>query len=698
MPTPIRFKQAYGSYDPSTIFAADEASKTLRPFSSGEAYTGSGFTFGQEQTADPGQYAGYSVGAPIDRAAVLGDIKKDLNDFQSGLFSEGAGSGSKRLATTLQDQITKAAADADSKKQAYDTLNTLSRLDEYNRLRKERQVGQTETDLISVRDAERNLERDNRAVSGNVGVMTETQLAADTAQKQIPLMLKEQTLNDRLALDNDYVTNALKLKEQDVAAAKGAYDISRTALSDAISLYKATAPENIGTNVNQTTGDIFVTFRNPLTGQTYTQKAGNVGPTASKNVDFKQIGTDQYGYPTYGFVDAANQTITPVGGSSQPMPDSGNGKSTGPGIGISTVSNVLGSWVSGDPNKEPGYSPTVYKLLSQSTGQQINSSTPVSTLRNFIPQLASAIAIAEGWGKDNNVGTRINNPGNILFIGQPNATAYKSSNGYTYAQFATVQDGWQAMYDLLGKKIGTGAASGNPEGYDLTRFTQAYYNSPQGQKVRDDERAAKSQFETNQIVKDFNTILNKQITVSNIIEAGVGGPGDLAIVFEFMKALDPNSVVRETEYDNAAKSGNIFRGMFAKFNGYLKEEGGFLPDQVKQSFKELVGIKYDASFQQYKSLAGSTRAISYRQGLNPDNVVINYDILKESPDFEDSEGLLPLLGMTSSQNDPAGLGTLPPPKKTEATAVNKVGNTTPSKSTLTVGFDPVTGTIKPLNL
>jgi len=108
-------------------------------------------------------------------------------------------------------------------------------------------------------------------------------------------------------------------------------------------------------------------------------------------------------------------------------------------------------------------------------------------------------------------------------------------------------------------------------------------------------------YDGNQIVKDFSSIQNKEQSVKRIIESGVGGPADLALVFEFMKALDPTSVVRESEYETASKSGNIFQGIFAKFNGYLKPEGGFLPENVKKGFDTLIEAKLDVAKKQYKN-------------------------------------------------------------------------------------------------
>ena len=110
------------------------------------------------------------------------------------------------------------------------------------------------------------------------------------------------------------------------------------------------------------------------------------------------------------------------------------------------------------------------------------------------------------------------------------------------------------------------------------------------------------QFDSSPIVKSYTETQNRLGTTEQILSGVRTGPGDLAQVFEFMKGLDPQSVVRETEYATAAKSGNIFAGWAAKFNGYLKPEGGFLPENVRQEFMKLLGQKLAASQKQVDNL------------------------------------------------------------------------------------------------
>lgn len=97
------------------------------------------------------------------------------------------------------------------------------------------------------------------------------------------------------------------------------------------------------------------------------------------------------------------------------------------------------------------------------------------------------------------------------------------------------------------------------------------------------------------IIKQYNIQNDRYNSMNAILQRGLGGPADLALIYEFMKAEDPTSVVRPSEYDAAAKSGNIFAGALAKFNGFLKPEGGFMPPQVKDAFLQIVEAKRKVS-------------------------------------------------------------------------------------------------------
>lgn len=115
-----------------------------------------------------------------------------------------------------------------------------------------------------------------------------------------------------------------------------------------------------------------------------------------------------------------------------------------------------------------------------------------------------------------------------------------------------------------------------------------------------------SAFNSSPLVKEFNEVQAQHQTISQVVNSQWSGPGDMSVVFAFMKALDPNSVVRETEYANAAKSGNIFSGWAARFNGALNPNGGFLSDSVKQDFLRTIEARMGVKRAQYENLRKQT--------------------------------------------------------------------------------------------
>lgn len=242
------------------------------------------------------------------------------------------------------------------------------------------------------------------------------------------------------------------------------FNAAQQNLQTTLDAYTKMAPQNVSTNYNPTTGDVNAIMRNPLTGQTYTAPLGNIG--AQKSFTSTNIATNPLtGELTFVGTTSDGQVVqqpisgTPGGGAqiSNPLQGgSGSGNYTQTSAPQqATVGALLSNWTSGGTTSPgAGYQAAVYQTVSKLTGQTINANTPTSTLISNIPALSQGIAKAEGYGQANNVGTRINNPGNILWANQPNAVAYKASNGYTYAKFNTEQDGYNAMNNLIAKKLG----------------------------------------------------------------------------------------------------------------------------------------------------------------------------------------------------------------------------------------------------
>ena len=62
-----------------------------------------------------------------------------------------------------------------------------------------------------------------------------------------------------------------------------------------------------------------------------------------------------------------------------------------------------------------------------------------------------------------------------------------------------------------------------------------------------------------QPVKQLGALQGQYSALENLIleKDSLQGPGDIAVVFTFMKSLDPNSVVRESEFQVAARAGGL---------------------------------------------------------------------------------------------------------------------------------------------
>jgi hypothetical protein len=96
------------------------------------------------------------------------------------------------------------------------------------------------------------------------------------------------------------------------------------------------------------------------------------------------------------------------------------------------------------------------------------------------------------------------------------------------------------------------------------------------------------------------------------------GAGDIALVTSFMKMLDPGSVVRETEFAQAADTS----GLLGKLKSAVTkiEDGKFLTPQQRIDFQRLASKYLEAANVQEQGVRNSYQAIIDNYGLNPVNV------------------------------------------------------------------------------
>lgn len=102
--------------------------------------------------------------------------------------------------------------------------------------------------------------------------------------------------------------------------------------------------------------------------------------------------------------------------------------------------------------------------------------------------------------------------------------------------------------------------------------------------------------------------------------------GDLALIFNYMKVLDPTSVVRESEFAQAASTGAFGERIKAAVNKVINGER--LSDAIRKDFLDRSGRLYEAAETNQIDLEGRFKGISERSGVNPENVIIPYRTAK----------------------------------------------------------------------
>jgi len=98
--------------------------------------------------------------------------------------------------------------------------------------------------------------------------------------------------------------------------------------------------------------------------------------------------------------------------------------------------------------------------------------------------------------------------------------------------------------------------------------------------------------------------------------------GDLALIFNFMKVLDPGSVVREGEFATAQNAGGVDERVRSLYNQV--REGTRLTETQRADFVDRAGRLYGGAQEQYQSIAEQYSEFARRAGLDPSLVIPDF--------------------------------------------------------------------------
>jgi hypothetical protein len=129
------------------------------------------------------------------------------------------------------------------------------------------------------------------------------------------------------------------------------------------------------------------------------------------------------------------------------------------------------------------------------------------------------------------------------------------------------------------------------------------------------EQALRDELLQNPQYKSFQIA---KVAVDSMKVASANGAGDLNLIYNLNKILDPNSVVRESEFANAASTG----GLPANIMSYVSKlsGNGMLPDNVR---KQLINEAERMLIEKENQIAGvknGITGIAKRRGLATENI------------------------------------------------------------------------------
>lgn len=98
--------------------------------------------------------------------------------------------------------------------------------------------------------------------------------------------------------------------------------------------------------------------------------------------------------------------------------------------------------------------------------------------------------------------------------------------------------------------------------------------------------------------------------------------GDLALIFNYMKLLDPGSTVREGEFATAQNAAGVPQVVQSYYNRVMTGER--LADEQRADFVKRAGMIYNDVLGNHKRLEGQYTDIAKRNAIDPRDVVISY--------------------------------------------------------------------------
>lgn len=134
----------------------------------------------------------------------------------------------------------------------------------------------------------------------------------------------------------------------------------------------------------------------------------------------------------------------------------------------------------------------------------------------------------------------------------------------------------------------------------------------------------RKEFESNQTVKNYLESTQQFAGVINSLWQATW-PWDMAAIFQFMKTLDPTSVVRETEFATAAQSSGILDRVASLQLLNKVATWAFLTPKQRQQFASIAKVLFENRKQAFDERAGKFIRLAKEAWVNPKSVVLDFE-------------------------------------------------------------------------
>jgi len=143
-------------------------------------------------------------------------------------------------------------------------------------------------------------------------------------------------------------------------------------------------------------------------------------------------------------------------------------------------------------------------------------------------------------------------------------------------------------------------------------------NSKAASDLRKERSSIPTTKDTQKISAAYNRIQKASVDPS--------AAGDLALIFNYMKMLDPGSTVREGEFATAQNSGGVNDRVIAKYNNIIRGER--LSETQRNDFVGQSRGQYQAQIDLQNNVDASFIALAKKAGIDPKDIIVDFNANK----------------------------------------------------------------------